>query len=644
MTTVQGNLTVAGTTSFNGSISSLSRIRLTDTTSATISSTNHALQIGATGAQNIRMDDNGIQSVTAAGAAGPLYLNYNSGGTVYISKLGSSTTVQGDLTVAGTTSFNGSISSLSRIRLTDTTSATISSTNHALQIGATGAQNIRMDDNGIQSVTAAGAAGPLYLNYNSGGTVYISKLGSSTTVQGDLTVAGTTTLNGSFSPSTIRIPYSANPYSLSTTDHPFQIGANNAQNLRLDNNGIQSVSTSGTSGALNINTFGGTVAIGSAGSTVSIPGTLSLATISTTGDINSGGDLRAGTTGTGNSNTRISNTGYIQTYTANTATGNLRLNYDGGNTIIGGNTSSTIVRGTLTVGNTTSFSDLEVIKGNILVSGTSATITADGNIYSSNGSIYSSNGSIYATNGRLQSNNMLLTATGGVGTGFGSNGFQLGASGAVNLQMDRNSIQVYSGIGTAKADISINTLGGDVYLGGVVYTGSSIYSNGVQTISSWYSNATDFSAMVSGVIHSSNTSQEAMRLSRKTTNGVIAYFYRGTATDVGSISVTTTATSYVTNSDYRLKENVIPLTDAIDRLMNLKPSRFNFKIEPDETVDGFIAHEVAEIVPQAVTGVKDAVDSDGNPRYQGIDQSKIIPLLTAALQEAIARIKVLENK
>jgi hypothetical protein len=542
--------------------------------------------------------------------------------------------------------------------LTSNTQYNLSSTTHPFQIGLTSGDNVRMDNNGIQAVSNGATSG---LNINTfggdvtigssssaitigGGTVSISALGSTTTVQGDLVVAGSTTLNGSFSPSTIRIPFSANSYSLSTTTHPFQIGASSTQNLRLDNNGIQSVYTSGTAGALNINTFGGTVSIGSAGSTVSIPGTLSLATLSTTGDINSGGNLRAGTTGTGDYNTRISNTGYIQTYTANTATGSLKLNYDGGNTIIGGNTSSTIVRGPLTIGNTTSASDLEVIKGNILVSGTSATITANGNIYSLNGNIYSSNGDIYAGNGKVQSNNILLTATGGVGTGYGSNGFQLGAAGAVNLQMDRNSIQVYSGIGTDKADISINALGGNVILGGVTYANGNIYSNGVQTISSWYSNANDFSAFVNGVILSSNTSQESMRLSRKTTNGVIAYFYRGTSTDVGSISVTTTATSYVTSSDYRLKENVVPLTGAIDRLMSLKPSRFNFKIEPDETVDGFIAHEVAKIVPQAVTGVKDDVDSDGNPRYQGIDQSKIIPLLTAALQEAIARIKVLENK
>jgi hypothetical protein len=99
-----------------------------------------------------------------------------------------------------------------------------------------------------------------------------------------------------------------------------------------------------------------------------------------------------------------------------------------------------------------------------------------------------------------------------------------------------------------------------------------------------------------------------------------------------------------TSSDYRLKENVTPVSDGITRLQQLKPSRFNFIADPAKTVDGFLAHEVQTIVPEAITGEKDAVDDDGNPEYQGIDQSKLVPLLTAALQEAIAKIEVLEQR
>jgi hypothetical protein len=106
-------------------------------------------------------------------------------------------------------------------------------------------------------------------------------------------------------------------------------------------------------------------------------------------------------------------------------------------------------------------------------------------------------------------------------------------------------------------------------------------------------------------------------------------------TSRGSISTNGSATAYNTSSDYRLKENVTPVTDGITRLQQLKPSRFNFIADSDRTVDGFLAHEVQTIVPEAITGEKDAVDDEGNPEYQGIDQSKLVPLLTAALQEAI---------
>jgi hypothetical protein len=96
--------------------------------------------------------------------------------------------------------------------------------------------------------------------------------------------------------------------------------------------------------------------------------------------------------------------------------------------------------------------------------------------------------------------------------------------------------------------------------------------------------------------------------------------------------------------DYRLKENVTPVTDGITRLQQLRPSRFNFIADPAKTVDGFIAHEAQAVVPECVTGTKDEVDADGNPIYQGIDQSKLVPLLTAALQEAIAKIEALEAR
>jgi hypothetical protein len=187
---------------------------------------------------------------------------------------------------------------------------------------------------------------------------------------------------------------------------------------------------------------------------------------------------------------------------------------------------------------------------------------------------------------------------------------------------------------------------------------------------------------------------------------------------VGSISTYSSATSYNTSSDYRLKENVVSMTGALDRVSQLKPSRFNFIADADKTVDGFLAHEVQEIVPEAITGEKDAMrteeyevtpavyedvvhpaeeavyetiehpaveeelDDEGNiivegkeayteevlvteakeewtekvlvsekvmgtrevPDYQGIDQSKLVPLLVGAIQELKSEIESLKSQ
>jgi hypothetical protein len=135
-----------------------------------------------------------------------------------------------------------------------------------------------------------------------------------------------------------------------------------------------------------------------------------------------------------------------------------------------------------------------------------------------------------------------------------------------------------------------------------------------------------------------------MYSSRATTGAASHYLFTNPNGIVGQIFTTASATSYATSSDYRLKENVTPLIGAIDRLQQIPVHRFNFKAEPNAVVDGFIAHEAQEVVPECVIGTKDEVDDDGNPVYQGIDQSKLVPLLTAALQEAIAKIEVLEQR
>lgn len=112
---------------------------------------------------------------------------------------------------------------------------------------------------------------------------------------------------------------------------------------------------------------------------------------------------------------------------------------------------------------------------------------------------------------------------------------------------------------------------------------------------------------------------------------------------VGSISTSGSATSYNTGSDYRLKENVQPMTDALAKVAALNPVTYTWKAD-GSAGQGFIAHELQAIIPDAVSGEKDAVDEDGNIKPQGVDYSKVVATLTAALQEAVARIEYLTER
>ena len=120
-------------------------------------------------------------------------------------------------------------------------------------------------------------------------------------------------------------------------------------------------------------------------------------------------------------------------------------------------------------------------------------------------------------------------------------------------------------------------------------------------------------------------------------NQYCIFAYDGTF--IGSITQNgTTAVAYNTTSDYRLKENIVPLTNALSKVQSLKPVTYNWKNAPNEIGEGFIAHELAEVCPLAVTGEKDVVDAKGKPIYQGIDTSFLVATLTAAIQELNAKV------
>ena len=146
-----------------------------------------------------------------------------------------------------------------------------------------------------------------------------------------------------------------------------------------------------------------------------------------------------------------------------------------------------------------------------------------------------------------------------------------------------------------------------------------------------------------------------LRLSASTSPSFIDLFYDGYSTNpltpVGAIVTTGSSVLYSSFSDYRLKENIADLTGALDKVNSLQPKTFNYINRPETTNEGFLAHELQEIVPQAVSGTKDGVDENGNPKYQGVDNAHLVPLLVGAIKELKAnndslkaRIETLENK
>jgi hypothetical protein len=128
------------------------------------------------------------------------------------------------------------------------------------------------------------------------------------------------------------------------------------------------------------------------------------------------------------------------------------------------------------------------------------------------------------------------------------------------------------------------------------------------------------------------------------TTGDYGFTFKNDAgTFVGAIGVNASTTSYVTSSDYRLKEKIAPMAGALATVAQLKPCTYTWKVDGAEG-QGFIAHELAEVFPDAVTGAKDAVDADGNIKSQGIDTSFLVATLTAAIQEQQALITTLTER
>ena len=284
------------------------------------------------------------------------------------------------------------------------------------------------------------------------------------------------------------------------------------------------------------------------------------------------------------------------------------------------------------------------------------------------------------TGGGTSGSVTLNMATGGIGAGtYGST--------SDTTKIDTITVDAYGRV-TAVATGAVGggstpTLTQVLGAGNTTTTGASFYTNGIIAKDSSNAGAHSDAYIVAsndaynkpamylhGQAYQSTANIEFGQFNtgvRMLSNGTGSYdafqFVNSSGSTVGYIRVSAFNTTYSTSSDYRLKENIVELTDGIERVKQLKPKRFNF-IGSEGTVDGFIAHEAQEVVPEAVVGEKDEMeqyvvtpivkDDEGNvieeavmgerESYQGIDQSKLVPLLTKALQEAISKIEDLEAR
>ena len=127
------------------------------------------------------------------------------------------------------------------------------------------------------------------------------------------------------------------------------------------------------------------------------------------------------------------------------------------------------------------------------------------------------------------------------------------------------------------------------------------------------------------------------------TRFLLAFRSTSDGSNLGSVTHNGSNVTYATSSDYRLKEDILPMTGALEVVGQLKPCTYTWKADGSEG-QGFIAHELQAVVPDAVVGEKDAVDAEGNPQYQGIDTSFLVATLTAAIQEQQAIITDLKSR
>lgn len=292
--------------------------------------------------------------------------------------------------------------------------------------------------------------------------------------------------------------------------------------------------------------------------------------------------------------------------------------------------------------------------GQLRFNGSGSGVTAESKIIGalSSGSITSSYLGFYVTNAGSQSQAMTLDASGNLGVGATSvNGMlhlrrdtaSSSSTGYPNIRIDNPNASGYTGLyfyadTTQKAGFEVSNSAGALQIFVANTERARIDSSG-----RWLVNATSaaLSASKAQISYSPSADYGLVLYPTNTTyNNASVLFLNNAGTSVGYIYSTGSATTYSTTSDYRLKENIAPMTGALEKIAALKPCTYTWKADGSVS-QGFIAHELQAVVPEAVVGEKDAVDEDGNPRYQGIDTSFLVATLTAAIQEQQAIIESL---
>ena len=272
----------------------------------------------------------------------------------------------------------------------------------------------------------------------------------------------------------------------------------------------------------------------------------------------------------------------------------------------------------------------------------------------------------YNDSGTLKNNGLVINSSGNVGIGTSSPSSYYSKSLVVSAANEDGITIVAANGATTYANYLMfadGTTGNEAYRGWLGYDHLSdsfniashgflrIYSGPTTQESMRITSNGEFLLNRTSIFGTGNTcsafiegkSTAAMYVIGTNTSGYqLITFFNGSLNVMGSITHNNTSVTYGTSSDYRLKENVVELDGAIDRVKLLQPKRFNFIADAENTVDGFLAHEVADVVPEAITGIKDEVDNEGNPKYQNIDQSKLVPLLAKAIQEQQVLIEQLQ--